>query len=314
MSGREDTETYVHRSGRTGRAGRKGICVTLFGPRDKQALSNIERQTRNTFEWSTAPNPATLLKTAAMTAATDAAAIDGSVGQLFEEAAEVLLHAHGGDAKAAVAAALALATGTTKPPARRSMLSMLDGYATLHASMRQKVQSAGFVWGALRRVLPEGACEGVDNVRHMRLTADGFGAVFDVKEELLEGLAPVFAKTGDAAWLSIVEGDLPQLLSSELGAPGGKGGGKGGGGKGGGGWGGGGGGGWNGGGKGYENGKGGGGGTGYGRGGEVAVVVVLAADGVEAVKERVVEEERAASRRPERAVVGRVCGEYRERA
>ena len=47
---------------------------------------------------------------------------------------------------------------------------------------------------------------------------------------------------------------------------------------------------------------------------EVAVVEVEAADGVEAVKERVVEVERAASRRPERAVVGRVCGEYRERA
>ena len=45
MSGREDTETYVHRSGRTGRAGRKGICVTLVGPRDKPALQNIERAT-----------------------------------------------------------------------------------------------------------------------------------------------------------------------------------------------------------------------------------------------------------------------------
>ena len=42
---------------------------------------------------------------------------------------------------------------------------------------------------------------------------------------------------------------------------------------------------------------------------DITAAVVEAADGVEAVKERVVEVERAASRRPERAVVGRVCGE-----
>jgi ATP-dependent RNA helicase DDX21 len=29
FSGRADVDTYVHRSGRTGRAGAKGICVTL---------------------------------------------------------------------------------------------------------------------------------------------------------------------------------------------------------------------------------------------------------------------------------------------
>jgi ATP-dependent RNA helicase DDX21 len=119
----------VHRSGRTGRAGRKGICVTLFGPRDKWHLEKIEAITKNSFEWLGAPNPKSLLKTAAETAATDAAAIEADVAALFSAAAGRLLEAKGGDATEAVAAALALATGTTAAPVSRSLLSNLDGCA-----------------------------------------------------------------------------------------------------------------------------------------------------------------------------------------
>ena len=186
LSGREDTETYVHRSGRTGRAGRKGICVTLVGPRDRNTLQAIERSTGNSFEWLSAPNPTSLLKTAAQTAAADAGGVDGDVVRLFEGAAAELLAAKEGDATAAVAAALALASGTTRLPPPRSLFTHQDGYATSHATMRSAVPNTGFVWGAIRKLLPEGACEGVDNVRLVKLTADGRGAVFDVAEKMLE--------------------------------------------------------------------------------------------------------------------------------
>jgi ATP-dependent RNA helicase DDX21 len=160
FGGKEDTETYVHRSGRTGRAGRKGICVTLVGPRDKQALIAIEWSIGNSFEWLGAPNPQTLVRTAAQTAATEAACIGPEVTSYFEEAAASLLADKGGDVNAALAAALALATGTTKPPANRSLITHQDGYATFHATFKTVVQSTGFVWSALRKLLPEGACDG----------------------------------------------------------------------------------------------------------------------------------------------------------
>ena len=267
MSGREDTETYVHRSGRTGRAGRKGICVTLCGPRDRQPLGAIERTTGNAFEWLGAPNPQTLLRTAAQTAATDAAAIGEEVTVHFRSAAADLLAARGGDAEEALAAALALATGTMKPPAHRSMITHNDGLATLHATMRSEIHGPGFIFGALRKVLPEGHCEGTENIRHMKLTADGRGAVFDVNEATLELLRP----TLDAAsndWLKLAE-ELPTLKEEGYGGGGGGDWGKGGGGwgKGGGkGKGKGGGGGGDGFGKGKGGGKGGGKGDGFGKG------------------------------------------------
>lgn len=41
-----DSEDYVHRIGRTGRAGRKGVAVTFFHPRDRARRREIEAYTR----------------------------------------------------------------------------------------------------------------------------------------------------------------------------------------------------------------------------------------------------------------------------
>ena len=40
-----DTEAYIHRIGRTGRAGRTGDAITLVEPRERRAMGNIERFT-----------------------------------------------------------------------------------------------------------------------------------------------------------------------------------------------------------------------------------------------------------------------------
>lgn len=39
----QDVDSYIHRIGRTGRAGEKGIAVTFVAPKDVEALRNIER-------------------------------------------------------------------------------------------------------------------------------------------------------------------------------------------------------------------------------------------------------------------------------
>jgi len=41
-----DAEDYIHRIGRTGRAGRKGIAITFFTPRERTRLKQIEAYTR----------------------------------------------------------------------------------------------------------------------------------------------------------------------------------------------------------------------------------------------------------------------------
>ncbi len=44
-----DTESYVHRIGRTGRAGRKGVAILFVSPREKRMLRAIEAATRQTI-------------------------------------------------------------------------------------------------------------------------------------------------------------------------------------------------------------------------------------------------------------------------
>jgi len=45
-----DTEAYVHRIGRTGRAGREGDAILFVAPREKRMLSAIEKATRQKIE------------------------------------------------------------------------------------------------------------------------------------------------------------------------------------------------------------------------------------------------------------------------
>ncbi len=55
-----DSESYVHRIGRTGRAGRVGVAITLAEPREHRLLRNIEFATKQTIEILTVPTVADL--------------------------------------------------------------------------------------------------------------------------------------------------------------------------------------------------------------------------------------------------------------
>src|SRR6202142_1266794 len=50
-----DTESYVHRIGRTGRAGRKGEAILFIAPRERNMLRAIERPTRSDLETMNPP-------------------------------------------------------------------------------------------------------------------------------------------------------------------------------------------------------------------------------------------------------------------
>lgn len=51
-----DCETYVHRIGRTGRAGRSGVTILFVTPKESRILNTIERHTRQRIEKIVVPN------------------------------------------------------------------------------------------------------------------------------------------------------------------------------------------------------------------------------------------------------------------
>ncbi len=55
-----DPDAYVHRIGRTGRAGREGVAITLVEPRESRLLKNIERTVKTRLEMAQVPTTADL--------------------------------------------------------------------------------------------------------------------------------------------------------------------------------------------------------------------------------------------------------------
>lgn len=58
----DDAEVYVHRVGRTGRAGKTGIAITLLSPKEKRRLREVEALTRQPVMEFKLPTPADIIK------------------------------------------------------------------------------------------------------------------------------------------------------------------------------------------------------------------------------------------------------------
>ncbi|WP_394236598.1 DEAD/DEAH box helicase [Niallia oryzisoli] len=105
----QDPESYVHRIGRTGRAGKTGVAMTLITPREKSYLHVVEKTTRKKMERMEPPTLDEALEgqqKAAMEKIIQT--IEGNNLQYYKQAADELLEGH--DASTVVAAVLKMLT------------------------------------------------------------------------------------------------------------------------------------------------------------------------------------------------------------
>ena len=54
----DDAEVYIHRIGRTGRAGKTGVAITLLSPREKRRLREVEALTKQPIQKMELPTTA----------------------------------------------------------------------------------------------------------------------------------------------------------------------------------------------------------------------------------------------------------------
>ncbi len=52
----DDLEVYVHRSGRTGRAGKSGVCLSILHTRETSKVRDLEKMTKKKFQRKQVPN------------------------------------------------------------------------------------------------------------------------------------------------------------------------------------------------------------------------------------------------------------------
>ncbi|KAI9487737.1 MAG: P-loop containing nucleoside triphosphate hydrolase protein [Benjaminiella poitrasii] len=177
----KDTESYVHRSGRTGRAGRSGVCVTFFKPAEEGLLSYISKKTGVQFEHLSAPRPEDIIEATTDDAFKSIDMVKPDVLPYFAQSAQKLIEKHG--AENAVAAALAFMTGYHQGVPSRSLLTSQEGQTTLLMQLQYTIQHPGYVRNILNREYPE---LGNDDLRSWRMTQDMKGVVFDIKSSKCE--------------------------------------------------------------------------------------------------------------------------------
>ncbi|KAL1565597.1 DEAD-box ATP-dependent RNA helicase 7 [Salvia divinorum] len=203
-----DVEAYIHRSGRTGRAGKSGVAVMLYDPR-KSNFARIERESGVKFERISAPQPSDIAKSAGVEAAEKINEISDSVIPVFKAAAEELLNSSDLTPTDLLAKALANAAGYTEIKSR-SLLTSLENHVTVLLECGRHIFSPSYVYGALRRFVPE---DKVESIQGLSLTADGKGAVFDVATQDLDTF---LAGQGNAPGVSLeVVTLLPDLQERE---------------------------------------------------------------------------------------------------
>ncbi|KAM3913859.1 nucleolar RNA helicase 2-B-like [Leptodactylus fuscus] len=199
----KEADSYVHRSGRTGRAGRTGICISLYERRDAYYLSNVERSTGIKFKRVGIPSVLSVAKSSSADAIKSLDLVPEDVLEHFRIHAEELIEKKG--AVDALAAALAHISGAASLK-QRSLLNMEPGFITVLLETSVAIHTLSYVWRAIKEQMGE---EIDSKIHRMCLRKDFMGVCFDVTAETLKTLQESWKDS--RRWKLSVAKELPPL-------------------------------------------------------------------------------------------------------
>ncbi|XP_077376120.1 nucleolar RNA helicase 2 [Festucalex cinctus] len=199
----KDVESYIHRSGRTGRAGRTGICICFYQRREEDQLRYVENKAGISFRRVGVPTANDIIKSSSKDAVRFLDSVPVVAVEYFRVSAEKLIEERG--AVDALAAALAHISGATSLE-QRSLLTSDVGFTTMQLVCSQEMFNMGLAWKSIKEQLGENV---ENHIHRMTFIKGKMGVCFDVPvgkvKEFQEGF-----KDG-RRWQLTVATELPEL-------------------------------------------------------------------------------------------------------
>ncbi|KAM6943319.1 nucleolar RNA helicase 2 [Xenentodon cancila] len=199
----KDVESYIHRSGRTGRAGRTGVCICFYQRKEEDQLRYVENKAGITFRRVGVPTANDIIKSSSKDAVRFLDSVPVTAVEYFRESAQKLIEEKG--AVDALAAALAHISGATSLE-QRSLLNSDAGYTTVQLSCSQEMYNLGYAWRTINEQLGQ---DFENHIYRMTFLKGKMGVCFDVPVDKVKELQDNW-KDG-RRWQLTVATELPEL-------------------------------------------------------------------------------------------------------
>ncbi|XP_037603007.1 nucleolar RNA helicase 2 [Sebastes umbrosus] len=204
----KDVESYIHRSGRTGRAGRTGVCICFYQRKEEDQLYYVENKAGITFKRVGVPTANDIIKSSSKDAVRFLDSVPVTAVAYFKESAEKLIEERG--AVDALAAALAHISGATSLE-QRSLLNSDAGFTTVQLVCSQEMHNLGYAWRSIKEQLGE---EFETHVHRMTFLKGKTGVCFDVPVDKVKEVQDGW-KDG-RRWQLTVATELPELEEKQF--------------------------------------------------------------------------------------------------
>uniref|UniRef100_A0A8C5Z7D2 RNA helicase n=1 Tax=Marmota marmota marmota TaxID=9994 RepID=A0A8C5Z7D2_MARMA len=148
----KDVESYIHRSGRTGRAGRTGVCICFYQHKEEYQLAQVEQKAGIKFKRIGVPSATEIIKASSKDAIRLLDSVPPTAINHFKESAQKLIEEKG--AVEALAAALAHISGATSVD-QRSLINSEAGFVTMILRCSIEMPNISYAWKELKEQLGE---------------------------------------------------------------------------------------------------------------------------------------------------------------